>query len=64
MIVSIDERLFLHNLNDFNRVIVPLENKSRSQKNHRELTEDEITNLFLSMKEHYGIPENTPKNSK
>lgn len=64
MIVSIDEQLFLQNFDDFLRVIVPLENKARSEKSLPKLTEDEITNLFLSMRKHYGISEDPTKNSQ
>jgi hypothetical protein len=64
MIVSIDEKLFLNSFDEFERVIVPIENKARSENGKPELTEDEITNLFLFMRKHYGISEDTSKNSQ
>jgi hypothetical protein len=64
MIVSIDEKLFLNSFDEFERVIVPIENKARSENGKPALNEDEITNLFLSMRKHYGISEDTSKNSQ
>lgn len=64
MIVAINEELFLHSFDEFMRVIVPIENKSRYEKGQDKLTEDEMANLFIDMRKHYGISENPSENSR
>lgn len=53
--IEINDISFLETLEDFEKVIVPLENKLRKEHGLPELTEDEITNLFLELRRRHGI---------
>lgn len=53
--IEISDKTFLLSFEDFERVIVPLQNKLRAEKGLAPLSEDEKTNLFLELRKKHGI---------
>jgi hypothetical protein len=53
--IEISDKTFITTFEDFERIIVPLENKLRYEKGLDPLTEDEKANLFLELREQHGI---------
>lgn len=53
--IEVSNLSFLLSFEDFDRVLVPLENKLRAEKELPPLTEDEKTNLFLELRKKHGI---------
>lgn len=53
--ISVDDKIWLENFDDFLAIHVPLENKARYEKGLLPLNDDEVTNLFLTLREKHGI---------
>lgn len=53
--IEISDKKFLATFEAFQKVIVPLENKTRKSKGLPPLTEDEETNLFLELRKRHAV---------
>jgi hypothetical protein len=57
IVITIDEKLFLTDFDQFKIVIVSHYDKMRREKGIAPLTDDEQTNLFLYLRKKHGITE-------
>lgn len=53
--IKIDEKIFLHDFDEFEKVLVPHYNSERKESGLPLLTDDEITNLFLYLRKKHDI---------
>jgi hypothetical protein len=60
IMIKIDERIFLEDFDEFEKVLVPSYDCERKEKGLPKLTDDEITNLFLYLRKKHNI-NNDPK---
>lgn len=59
--INIDYKSFLNSFEDFEKTIVPLENKKLKEQGKPPLTEDEKANLFIELREGYATTRKDPE---
>ena len=60
IVIKIDEKIFLEDFDEFEKVLVPSYDYERKEKGLPKLTDDEITNLLLYLRKKHNI-HNDPK---
>jgi len=53
--IEVNDTIFLEDFEAFCKVLVPLENKLRVERNQEPLSEDEKINLFLELRKKHNV---------